>query len=345
MTKSLVTIFTPYFNSIQFLEASLHSYLKQTYRPLELYLVLDFPFSLEERKILENFKLNNQNEDFKITVIFNQRNIGPNNVFYQNYKNFNGKYILLPSQNDILTNENFINEAVLNLEEDENNLIFYSNCFLEEKNDYYINDRVIKQKKKVRINLNKFAQYYKFINLSIHYPSTIFNFEKIKPEIKKFYNETFCNIQNCYIEPFEKFVLLLANQKNSKIIITTKSYSKILRDKNRVSAPKSIRHGKTENFNFYNKYHNKSFFLSMLVLCDNYKRLRLTILKILLLSPKYLTPNIYWDLHKTFKYKFFYLLINFNSLIFFYILRISGKKLITKIIKKINIFFFQKTFN
>ena len=135
MNNPLVSIFIPSFNIPDYTRKTLISIEKQSYRPIEVFILDDCsPISLEE--MFNEFKYI-KSEKFKINFLRNKINLGPDNHSL-GFDLSNGKYVVNMPHDDWWIDNDFILETVELMEENPDCLMCAANSIIENTNNKMI---------------------------------------------------------------------------------------------------------------------------------------------------------------------------------------------------------------
>jgi len=138
MNSNLVSIITPSYNSIKFIEETISSVLAQTYQNWEM-LIVDDVSSDGSDKIIESYV----KRDSRIKLIRLNENSGPAVARNRAIQEATGRYIAFLDSDDSWLPQKL--EKQLGFMQENNLYMTYSSYYTMDENSKYINTRVVKE--------------------------------------------------------------------------------------------------------------------------------------------------------------------------------------------------------
>ncbi|MDC0054455.1 glycosyltransferase [Candidatus Pelagibacter sp.] len=234
----LISIITPYFKKINFIDETINSVLRQTYRNFELIIVYD-DIDLEELNYLKKFT----DIDKRIRIIKNNKNLGAGLSRNKGIDNCNGEFIAFLDSDDIWL-ESKLEKQLIFMKENKYLISHTSYEIINSKNEV-IGKRGAK-------NFYDFKSLLKSCDIGL---STVMIDKKIISEDLKFPN----------IKTKEDFVLWLKIlKKNYNIIGLEETLTKWRKLEKSLSS--SVLQKLKDGFKVYNYYMKFNFFVSIYLL-------------------------------------------------------------------------------
>ncbi len=123
--NKLVSVIIPFFNRFNLLKESIKSVANQTYSPIELILVDDCSHSKFNEKFLDQYK----NDNFRIKIVRNEKNIGPGLLREKGRLMAKGEYLAYLDSDDFW-DKRFIEKLAICLEKEKEVGMAYSKTLL-----------------------------------------------------------------------------------------------------------------------------------------------------------------------------------------------------------------------